>query len=544
MKMTEINQSDDALLKHWLATRSEAAFRALVARYAGLVHMAAMRTCGDASIAAEASQNTFITLAAKAGTLASRKSLAGWLHLTAVMQAKNLHRKQLRETRKIERLQLQMDDPTPDQAAMDWGRLSPLLDEALSTLPAKDRDALLLRFYRSLSIQEVAATLGIAHAAAQKRVNRATERLRRIFERKGVRTSGALSAVMAAGFRTDAQAAPALIDTLTHKALAASAAGTTATLTTTTIILMTKTTTTAITAAILLLGGGSIYLIHQNNQQAAARVGQLQAGADTQPAPAASNPSRPSSITPPRTATAPRSVAQIRQFLNDYNRLLENESLQTAAESNRIGKQIDEMDAQALKEALLEAAQMADLHPMVINMLLSRLARSSPSEATVLGARLVTNSTAFNYVLALETGFAFRSWLVADPAAAEQWYLATMAAGDLIPKSIPKAGNEDKSPERYFARIHFEHLLATDPEKAVAKVKTTMPAVVADVFRYRADAPELVARIASQLPAQQQFDAAGATAYHMAKVDYQQAADWVNSLAIRWNRMTRPQSHR
>jgi RNA polymerase sigma factor (sigma-70 family) len=531
MKMTEITHSDDALLKDWLATRSEAAFRALVGRYAGLVHMAAMRTCGDASLADEASQNTFITLAEKAATLASRKSLAGWLHLTAVMQAKNLHRKQLRDSSKIERFHLQMDDPTPDQAAIDWGRLSPLLDEALATLPAKDRDALLLRFYRSLSIQDVAATLGIAHAAAQKRVNRATERLRRIFERKGVQTSGSLGAVMAAGFRTDAQAASTLIDTLTHKALAASAAGTTATLTTTIIILMKKKATLT-AAAILLAGGGSIYLIHQNNQQAAARVGQLQAGADTQPAPVASDPSRPSSITPARSATAVRSVAQNRQFLNDFARLLENHSSRNAAESNRIEKQIKEMDAQTLKEVLLEAAQMTDLNPGVIACLLNPLARKSPSEATVLGARLVTNSTAFNNVLAVETGSAFRSWLAADPAAAEQWYLATMAAGDLIPKSIPKAGSEANSPERYFARIHFEYLLASDPEKAVAKVKTMMPAVVAAVFKYGPNRPELVARIASQLPAQQQFDAAGATAYHMAKVDYQQAADWVNSLAI------------
>lgn len=255
MKMTEITHSDDALLKDWLATRSEAAFRALVGRYAGLVHMAAMRTCGDASLADEASQNTFITLAEKAGTLKSRKSLAGWLHLTAVMQAKNLHRKQLRDSRKIERFHLQMDDPTPEQAAIDWGRLSPLLDEALATLPAKDRDALLLRFYRSLSIQDVAATLGIAHAAAQKRVNRATERLRRIFERKGVQTSGSLEAVLAVGFRTDAQAAQTLIDTLTHKALAASAAGTTASLTTTTIILLMKKKAILAAAAILLFTG-------------------------------------------------------------------------------------------------------------------------------------------------------------------------------------------------------------------------------------------------------------------------------------------------
>ena len=255
MKMTGNDSSDDVLLKHWLATRSEAAFRALVGRYAGLVHMAAMRSCGDASLAAEVSQNTFIALAEKAGALASRKSLAGWLHLTAVMQAKNLHRKQMRDTRKVERFRQQMNPPAPEQATIDWGRLSPLLDEALATLPAKDREALLLRFYRSLSIQAVAATLGIAHAAAQKRVNRATERLRRIFERKGVQTSGSLGAVMAAGFRTDAQAAQVLIDTLAHKAIAASAAGTTAALTTTTIIILMKKKATIAAGTLLLLTG-------------------------------------------------------------------------------------------------------------------------------------------------------------------------------------------------------------------------------------------------------------------------------------------------
>jgi len=48
--------------------------------------------------------------------------------------------------------------------------MEPIPDESLAALAAKDREALLLRFYRSITIREIASTLGIATAGAQKRV--------------------------------------------------------------------------------------------------------------------------------------------------------------------------------------------------------------------------------------------------------------------------------------------------------------------------------------------------------------------------------------
>ncbi len=57
--------SDPVLLADWLGQEREPAFHALVARYAGLVHATAKRTCGDDSMAAEATQLTFIALAQK-----------------------------------------------------------------------------------------------------------------------------------------------------------------------------------------------------------------------------------------------------------------------------------------------------------------------------------------------------------------------------------------------------------------------------------------------------------------------------------------------
>lgn len=221
--MTSSASSDPELLAAWLDRRHEPAFRMLVGRYAGLVRASALRTCENESLAAEAAQLTFITLARKARSLTSCRSLGGWLHQTAVWHARNLLRKARRESRKRDHFQAAMDtNPSHTDA---WQNLAPALDDALGSLSAADREALLLRFYRALSISEVAAVLGIAAEAARKRIDRALERLRGKLARRGVALGVSLGTVMLAGFANDAQAASGMVPALTTKALAAGAGG-------------------------------------------------------------------------------------------------------------------------------------------------------------------------------------------------------------------------------------------------------------------------------------------------------------------------------
>lgn len=254
--MRESGQTDTELLADWLNLRHEAAFRQLVGRYAGLVHAAAKRTSGDDTLAAEASQLVFILLVRKAASLSGRTSLAGWLHLTAVMQAKNLMRKNRREARKRQHLQAAMD-PQPSLTSSNvWKEMQPILDEALAALSKKDREALLLRFYRSLSIREIASTLGIATDAAQKRIDRATERLRDKLARRGCQAGGSLAAAMLAGFATDAQAAAPTVSILTSQALAGSATATSNTLVSSLLIM--KTASFVSPAIVLVIAGAWI----------------------------------------------------------------------------------------------------------------------------------------------------------------------------------------------------------------------------------------------------------------------------------------------
>lgn len=226
--MEKSGPSDPELLAEWLEQHREAAFRTLVTRYAGLVLMTARRTCGgDDAMAAEASQLTFLLLARKAKSLLTCASFGGWLHRSALMHSKNLLRAAQSETRKRGKLRDAMNShppaPTPDDP---WQELKPVLDEALATLPAKYREAILLRFYRSLGVREIGETLGISTDAAQKRIDRGTSRLRARLASLGCPVAGtSLGALLLAGFTADAKAAAVAGPLIAGKVLAASAAG-------------------------------------------------------------------------------------------------------------------------------------------------------------------------------------------------------------------------------------------------------------------------------------------------------------------------------
>lgn len=316
--MPEQGPTDAELLADWLKTQREAAFHALVARYAGLVHQAGLRTTGDKTLAAEASQLTFITLARKARSLGSRNSLAGWLHITAVMQSKNLLRQRLRETRKRELLRTHMETESHGPTADTWRRMQPVLDEALAALSSKDREALLLRFYRSLSVREIAAALGIATDAAQKRLDRATERLRHQLARRGCQVGTTLGAVMLAGLGADAKAAVPSTSILASKAIAAASGTTAGTLTSIGIIIMTKKAAITAGVAVLLAGAGAVALINRKDASSGT------AGAGTPPAANAPAQSASSGLAPAESATdraarnKPRDPAANPEFIQKY----------------------------------------------------------------------------------------------------------------------------------------------------------------------------------------------------------------------------------
>jgi len=224
--MTE--RDDIALLRAFAATESEAAFTALVQRHINLVYSTALRSVGSAHAAEEISQAVFIILARKAKSLGAKTILAGWLHQTTRLTAANFLRGEIRRQKREQEAYMQSTLNEPD--ANVWPQIAPLLDGALGKLGERDRNALVLRFLENKSLAEVGLALGASEDAAKMRVNRALEKLRKIFSRRGVTLSAALIAgAVSAG---SVQAAPAgLAATISTVAIAKGAAAGGSTLT-------------------------------------------------------------------------------------------------------------------------------------------------------------------------------------------------------------------------------------------------------------------------------------------------------------------------
>lgn len=175
---------DMELLARFAHERSESAFSELVQRHINLVYGAALRQTSNTHAAEEITQAVFIVLARKASSLSRKSILAGWLYRTTRLTTANFQRDERRRALREQEayMQSQLNEPGSDV----WLLIAPLLDDAMAKLNDKDRDAIVLRFLENKSLLDVGRAIGISEDAAKMRVNRALEKLRRIFAKRGV----------------------------------------------------------------------------------------------------------------------------------------------------------------------------------------------------------------------------------------------------------------------------------------------------------------------------------------------------------------------
>jgi RNA polymerase sigma factor (sigma-70 family) len=219
LKMTDSQK----LLADYVKNGSEPAFRELVARYLNLVHSAAIRLAGgDAHLAEDVAQTVFVDLARMAGGLSSEVMLGGWLHRhTCYVAAKTMRAERRRQSR--ERQAVAMSSLN-DHSEANLAQLTPFLDDAINRLGARDRTAIMLRFFEQRDLRSVGQALGSNEDAAQKRVARALEKLRALLKKRGVALS---VAALGTALNSEAvAAAPAgLAASICGVALASAASG-------------------------------------------------------------------------------------------------------------------------------------------------------------------------------------------------------------------------------------------------------------------------------------------------------------------------------
>ncbi len=255
-------------MRDYAGTGSEPAFAELVRRHVDLVYSAAVRMVCDAHQAEDVTQNVFVALSRHARQLVPHPVLSGWLHRTTQHLAANAVRatvrRQAREQEAVAMNELLAESGTGVPPI--WSEIAPHLDAALGELAEADRDAILLRYFERKSAKEMAAQLGISDEAAQKRVNRAVEKLREFFAKRGVTVGASGLAVVISANAVQAAPVGLALTISTAVALTGTTIATTATVTATKALAMTTIQKTVVTATIAVLAGAGIYEARQAAQ--------------------------------------------------------------------------------------------------------------------------------------------------------------------------------------------------------------------------------------------------------------------------------------
>jgi RNA polymerase sigma factor (sigma-70 family) len=256
------DQTDAQLLRAYAEHRSDPAFAELVRRHVDIVHSAAVRMVCDSHLAQDVTQSVFLALASNAAQLKDRPVLSGWLHRTAQNIAAQTVRTDVRR-RVREQEAAAMNELLSAEPDIVWEHIAPRLDTALGELSESDRDALLLRYFERKSASEMATTLGISDEAAQKRVNRAVDRLREFFAKRGLSVGASGLVVVISANAVQAAPIGLAVTISTAAALAGTTIATTATATAIKTIAMTTLQKTVVTATVAVLAVAGIYEARQ-----------------------------------------------------------------------------------------------------------------------------------------------------------------------------------------------------------------------------------------------------------------------------------------
>jgi RNA polymerase sigma factor (sigma-70 family) len=211
--------SDRQLVERFAASGDEIAFGEIVKRHGPMLLGFCRRQVGDAHVAEDVLQATFLVLARKAHVIRKRASLAAWLHGVAVRLSRQARIAEAARTRREDLVARHRSQTVPGDGA--WDDLLRVLDEEMVRLPQRFRAPLLLCFIEGLTQDEAARQLGWALSTLRRRLERGRDLLRNRMTTRGA----TLGAGLVAGVLAPSSARAALTRPLRDAILATATGG-------------------------------------------------------------------------------------------------------------------------------------------------------------------------------------------------------------------------------------------------------------------------------------------------------------------------------
>lgn len=158
------------------------AFEGIVRRWQGPLVTLAYRFCRDRDKAEEMAQTAFLKAFRRLSQWRGEGKLGSWL----IALSTNVYRSEMRRHRMV---MLPLDDardmnlPSDDTACIAEADRRALVQRAISSLPVKYRDVIVLFYFHEMAVRETARSLGVAEGTVKARLHRGRALLRKIIGR-------------------------------------------------------------------------------------------------------------------------------------------------------------------------------------------------------------------------------------------------------------------------------------------------------------------------------------------------------------------------
>lgn len=186
-----MTKTDHQLLAQHLSDPTGPSLGTLIDHHLPLVHSVARRITANDEAARDISQTVFLRLVKKAKHIPASLPLTAWFHRETHSASVDHVRSEVRRQRR-EQTAASLNLMTAPTGS--WDHLAPEIDDVINELSEADRALVLLRFYENKTHAQIATELDIQPDAARMRTNRALDKLRTIFSKRGITTTVALLA--------------------------------------------------------------------------------------------------------------------------------------------------------------------------------------------------------------------------------------------------------------------------------------------------------------------------------------------------------------
>lgn len=194
-------KSADELLKEFVETGAQPPFEEIVRRYAGMVYSVCYRVAQSSHDAEDATQAVFLSLALQAKTGKPIHYIGPWLQRVAHRLALDVKKSKTRRKKREEKLaeingngQAHRIDNPADAPQDD--ELKRIMQEELSSMPAKYRMPLILHYFGGMNREEMAKELNCKPATLGVRVHRGRAMLGKRLAKRGMAIGASLPFVL------------------------------------------------------------------------------------------------------------------------------------------------------------------------------------------------------------------------------------------------------------------------------------------------------------------------------------------------------------